>query len=585
MSDRRLAISTTKRLNARSDAPYARRQSLLTQHSSLSTPHLLLLLVAFFLTPPDLSSGASNAARRQVREGIRRHTAGEYEAAAEAFAKAAVELPEDPRVAFDQACSLAAQGKRAEATDLFQRAATSRDESVVASSHYNLGCLAADEAKELLGADPAEATPEVREQVIRIIGQAVVHYRDCLRGDPEHKRARRNLEVLRLWMKHMQDVWARRDREKRREEMDLLQFLEWMASEQRALEATAKTLDQLDSSPRQRQAIRQAGEAQRMLAEEVDFLERKLEAAVADAAGETLDEATKQASEGLAQLTRQSRTSMFKAADELAARSMSSAMDSQSEAIRSLNEIFRAVAPFESVLQKATATQEQLLDVSKAMHDADDSEFDIELLSRDQEFVAGWAEALPEKARLAMTQVPQVPAENEEQAQQVQEQQAATKEAYNKAMELAPQVVDLARDAAEHITGREWEEARPKQEEALRLLKEMTPPPQDNQQQQQDQQQDQNEEQDETNQQKNQQQDKQSDDEQDQKKSQDKEQQEKKQQQDDQQRKKQNQERTLSRQQAEALLRKVRQREREHRDREKKLRALLQGSIPVDRDW
>ena len=96
---------------------------LRTQHSVPGTPYslgrifLLALLFSAALTP-QLAQSAPTSARREVREGLRQHAAGEFAAAAESFAKAAEQLPEDPRVVYDQACALAAQRKRAEATSL-----------------------------------------------------------------------------------------------------------------------------------------------------------------------------------------------------------------------------------------------------------------------------------------------------------------------------------------------------------------------------------------------------------------------------------------------------------------------------------
>ena len=565
--------------------------SLLSTRFPLLRPGIvpwLLLLLTFALPAHVYSAPAS--ARREVREGLRKHAAGEFEAAADSFAKAAEELPEEPRVVYDQACALAAQKKRAEATSLFRRAANSKDAIVAASSHYNLGCLAADEAKELLGEQPAEAPPETREQVGRLIGQAVAHYRDCLRGDPDHTAARRNLEVLRLWLKHMQDVWARRDREKRREEMDLLQFLEWMTDEQRVLEATAKTLDHLDSSPRQRQAIRQTEQVQRMLAEEVDPLQRKMQAAVQDAAANAQGATSNEALAVLNKLASQARSMMFRAADDLAVGSMPAAIDAQAAALEALNDIYSAVAPFESILQKATATQSQLLETSRAVAEDESDAVDVALLARDQQFVSGWAETLPAKAQIGLSQMPQTaePPEDNEEAQQAYKQQQAMKEAYTKAIELAPRVVELTEAATDHVTNSQWKTAIPEQEEALKLLQEMAPkmPPKDQQdEQQQDDEQKQNEEQqnkDKQDQEQEQEQKKNSQDEQ-QKQDQQKKADKKKGQQDGQQQQRRQQK--LSRQQAEALLRKVRQREREHRDREKKMRALLRGAVPVDRDW
>ena len=52
--------------------------------------------------------------------------------------------------------------------------------------------------------------------------EAIGHYRDCLRLDAGHADARFNLETLRLWIKHMEALWAERDRQQKRDETDLL---------------------------------------------------------------------------------------------------------------------------------------------------------------------------------------------------------------------------------------------------------------------------------------------------------------------------------------------------------------------------
>ncbi|MEO8498505.1 MAG: hypothetical protein ABI614_25865, partial [Planctomycetota bacterium] len=218
--------------------------------------------------------GATDSARQQVRTGLKQHLAGEYGAATESFAEAAKTLPDEPRVTYDRACALAAQGKRKEATDLFQQAALAREPQLAASSHYNLGCLVAQQARELFGEKPEEADATTREQGVKLLHEAVMHYRDCLRIDGNHEPARKNLELLRLWIKHMDDVWARRDREKRREEMDLLQFLDWIEGEQRTLEAAVKSLGQIDGSPRQRQAVAVTENSQRLLADEIEPLQQ-----------------------------------------------------------------------------------------------------------------------------------------------------------------------------------------------------------------------------------------------------------------------------------------------------------------------
>lgn len=543
--------------------------------------------VCAMLLVASTSFAATNSARQQVRTGLQQHAAGEYSAAAESFAEAEKILTDEPRVTYDRACALAAQGKREEATDLFQQVAVARSPELVAASHYNLGCLVAQEAKALFGEDPAAAEVATREQGIKLLQQAVMHYRDCLRVERDHDAARRNLELLRLWIKHMNDVWAQRDRDKRRDEMDLLQFLEWIDSEQRNLEAATKALGQLDGSPRQRQAIAKAETAQRLLADEIEPLQEKLRAAVA--ADQPADATTTQAANAMDQIALKAKSAMFRAADELVVRDLLATLPAQSEAINSLNEIYRAVAPYEHVLQKATKTEDSLVTLSGSMvevEDADEVLVDVELTSRDQQYIAGWSDVLAARARQGLTQLdagqvtqPQIgPPSEEEQAKQ-QQTQAAMKESYEKAIEYAPKISELAVAAAEELTKGDWQAAHPKQEEALRLLKEITPktPPeedqQDKQNEDQEQQDEKNNEQDQQDQQG--QDEQQPDDSQDQKKG-DKQ---------DEQKKKQQQQKNLSRQQAEALLSKARQREREQRDRRKEQLRAIQGAVRVERDW
>ena len=290
----------------------------------------------------DSVRGATGSARQQVRNGLKQHQAGDYSAAAESFAEAQKFLPEEPRVTYDRACALAAQGKREEATRLFQEVAIAREPELVASAHYNLGCLVAQEARDLFGEKPDEAVAATREQGVKLLRQAVMHYRDCLQVDSEHEPARRNLELIRLWIKHMEDVWSQRDRDKRRQEMDLLQFLDWVDGEQRTLEAATKALGQIDGSPRQRQAVARTENSQRLLADEIEPLKQKLAAALTG--DQPTDATTAQAAQALTQLAQRAKSAMFHAADELVVRELPSAMAAQEEAIDALNEVYRAVA-------------------------------------------------------------------------------------------------------------------------------------------------------------------------------------------------------------------------------------------------
>jgi len=443
---------------------------------------LLIAIICLGTLVDSTGWAAARSARRQVRAGVQKQQAGDFDGAAEAFAKAAEQLADDPRIAYDQACALAGQGKTAAASDLFQKAALARDPALAAASHYNLGCLAAQEAKAKFGDKPDAATPEVREQGLQLLQTAVMHYRDCLRVDPDYQAARKNLEVLRLWIKHMQDVWQRRDREKRRDEMDLLTFLEWMQSEQRKLELETQTLAKLPPSPPQRQAISQLSRGQRSLAEETDPLQRKLKAALA-APGQASPApqptaASQAAFDAVTKLVLRAKRAMFAAADDLAVQALPPAQQSQASAIEALNDVYRTVAPYEHLLQKATSVEQQLVDTTAAAI-ADEGNTgenaDRKLLSRDQQFVGGWAEAFIARARAGLAQPAVATTSQPTPDQAAVERQAAREESFQRAIELGPQVVELARDAAKDLTDGNCQAAKPKQDKALQLLKEIAP--------------------------------------------------------------------------------------------------------------
>ena len=538
---------------------------------------------AMLVAWPTDACGSTKKAYQRVKEGVQHYRAGDFKAADRAFADADVALPEDERIAYDRACVYAARGDADKAIELFRQAAMSRDAPLAAGSHYNLGCVAAAKARTIFGEKPEQATPEIRTEGLQSLASAITHYRDCLEIEPNHSRARRNLELLRLWIKHMQDTWAKLDREKQRDEMDLLAFLEMIEAEQTGLRQVAKQLDTQEESPRRRQAIKQIKTEQDRLADEIEPLKAKIEQALqppAAAPGQPAakppdPEQMKQASAALNDMADRTRTAMLKASDRLDDQELPDAVGGQTEALDALNEIYSVIAPFQHVLQKATANEDRLVNSSKAIvdqpeeADSDDARpTDYPELARDQRRVEGWSEILPMKADAELKRleaapsapsspkvVPVVPGTDPEQAEQAKD---ALKKSLEKAKELGPKIQDLCDEAAISLEKEDAGAALPKQEEALKLLKEIAESlpkqPQQNQNQNDQQQQD------------------------DQKK-------QPKQQPSDSDQQQQQRRQDPSRQQAEAVLRKVREREREHREIQKKLGRYLRGGIVVDKDW
>ena len=155
-----------------------------------------------------LGANPASTAVEKVREGIRYFVSGEFESADKSFTEADEAEPDNATIAFDRACALAASGdveKVEEARSFFRDAALARDIKLAGRAHYNLGTLSAEQGRATLGENPIEVATEKREEGVSQLLAAVGHYRDCLKIDKGHQDARHNLELIRLFIKHIQD--------------------------------------------------------------------------------------------------------------------------------------------------------------------------------------------------------------------------------------------------------------------------------------------------------------------------------------------------------------------------------------------
>ncbi len=109
--------------------------------------------------------------------------------------------------ALSQAVALASSGRTAEARNVLAAVAAAGDPQLAALAHYNLGCLAAGEARELFGNTPDELPPATRQQGLALLADACEHFRQCLEHDPQHADARHNLELIRLWIGAHRQLW------------------------------------------------------------------------------------------------------------------------------------------------------------------------------------------------------------------------------------------------------------------------------------------------------------------------------------------------------------------------------------------
>jgi hypothetical protein len=267
--------------------------------------------------------------------------------------------------------------------------------------------------------------------------------------------------------------------------------------------------------------------------------------------------------------------------------------------LNQLNEIYMVVAPFANVLQRAIPVQDGLMKQceagsSAALEDTEDESastattqgqrvVDFEELAWEQSRITNWTRLLSLKAEAERPQLeaqlesiksqatddtaaanssPQPP--TDEDSPDPAKQLAALVESMDKAIELAPLAEEHSASAESRIRAEETAEGVVEQQEALRLLKEIAEPLKDEENQDSE---DQNEDQKQDGQQES------------------GEQKDDGSEKDEQQNQQSEEQQSPSREQAESVLRRAREREREHRDLEKQLRKILGGVVPVDKDW
>lgn len=309
----------------------------------------------------------------KVREGIRLFRASEFETSKQRFSEAVELDPENAVAVFDEACAAAAAGQTDTARDLFQKTSLSSDRDLAVRSHYNLGCLEADAARSTLGEDPAAVTGDTRQQVIELLLVSVRHYRDVLRHAPNHADARHNLELIRLYIKHIQSLWEERDRQQARDEKNLLQFLRMIEDHQDALRSATRPLIEESDSALRRQTVRDLADQQRDILQEIEPLKLKItdqfqqqsQTAMNGPPNQQLAEQAKQAEELLLELAGESGRQMTVAADQLDENDASAAVESQTQSLEQLNQLYMAIAPYTDILQRSIQQQTRLAELPK----------------------------------------------------------------------------------------------------------------------------------------------------------------------------------------------------------------------------
>jgi Ca-activated chloride channel family protein len=277
-----IAQSATQGLEARSAARPKSAARVREAATPVSTLVALVVLLGGTSRADDPKKGAREGVRlhnaaEAIREGLRLYAKGEFDQAKDSFAAAREQFDQGDAAraaiaAFDQACALHKKGDLAGARESYLKAGLARDKKLAASAHYNLGTLSAEEARRLAGASPEDVAPEKRSEILDQVKAAVASFRHCLDLEPENPRARRDVELLRQWVKYYGDRWQARDREKRRQETNLVAFLEFLIETQRALREAVKALP----APAPADAFAEPKRLQEELLEEIPPLKEKI---------------------------------------------------------------------------------------------------------------------------------------------------------------------------------------------------------------------------------------------------------------------------------------------------------------------
>lgn len=335
--------------------------------SILHNTGLLRILLVVLSCLSFTTVGFSAEPRTIVREGLKLYSQSEFEGAREKFVSATEALDQQKSAAaaiaaFDAACASHRQEDWEKARESYLRAGLSQDRKLATAAHFNLGNLAADQARKLAGEQPETVPAEKRTEILDHLKQAIAAYRHCLELQPDHSQSRRNMELVRLWIKFYSDKWNELDRQKRRDESNLIEFLEFLIQTQTALKTTVEELPAPIHADRMAELKRMQDE----IREEIPTLRDKIATDLkppTEQGTATPPANSKEIQEGIALLQSWADAAaerMGSAASRLSAKETTQAAAEQLAAIEELDRIWDAVIPFHPLLSKELNEQTRI---------------------------------------------------------------------------------------------------------------------------------------------------------------------------------------------------------------------------------
>ena len=204
--------------------------------------------------------------------------------------------------------------------------------------------------------------PDKRQEILDQLKAAVASFRHCLELQPDNAHARRDIELVRQWIKYYTDKWHARDRETRRQETNLVAFLEFLIETQRALRESVKALTATSPSD----AFAEPKRLQDELQQEIPPLKEKIKTELTpkpSAGGSAPQGNSSELEQGIKLLQDWATAAgekMASAARHLDGRQAAPAAADQQAAIDELEKIWDAVIPFHALLARDLADQTKI---------------------------------------------------------------------------------------------------------------------------------------------------------------------------------------------------------------------------------
>ncbi len=430
-----------------------------------------------------------------VEAGKRLFAEGKFDEAQAKFAAAEVKAPENPIIAYNRALAYQAAGNVTQAEAYYRKADYSRDADLNARTTFNLGTLRVMKARALLGEDPAKVGKEAREAILDHLEAAVARFRTVLEARPKDPDARYNIEVIRLWVKDMTDRWRKADREKARNEADLVKYLEYLMNAQEALKDETEALEEREDPASGRPVrLEQVIRVQEELGDEIPHLKDKVKAFIQKVAEKTaapgapgaaapkadpkqLEKLT-QAEAQLTALADRAGKAMDEAVLALGDLALDRAAASQSTAHDRLLDMWKGLADFMAILARAIRGQDAVIAGTEpyceeaAQEEARAEEIEAaKRLQKDQVEVRDLVPLLTVRAQGMKSQLQKAPTPKPGEQPPGQPSPQEIVKAFDKALELLPDA-DAAMEAAVRAVGdRSWKTGLEEEKKAAEILK------------------------------------------------------------------------------------------------------------------